>query len=157
MSGARMSPNDQSPPGADRAGHAAERPRLWRYLGRAARLRCPECGRHPIFVPPRRVRSAFDWLCPLDGCPRCGFAYEREEGYFLLATWVVNYGLIGAAGLAAGLALQAYTRMSTGAIMAVLVVAMPVASISFARHAKAIWLAIDHYFDPEGGKGRGGK
>src|SRR5215831_12569586 len=81
------------------AGHSEpETPRAWRYIGRALRLRCPECGISPIFVPAKRVRSIHDWFEPLDGCPRCGYAYQREQGYFLLAIWGVNYGTV--AGLA---------------------------------------------------------
>jgi uncharacterized protein (DUF983 family) len=125
-----------------------ERPRAWTFIGRAMRLRCPECGRQPIFVPVRRVRSAFDWFCPLDGCPQCGYAYEREDGYFLIAIWAVNYGLIGALGMAAGLLMQSYTSLGVGTIVAILVVTMPLASVLFARHAKALYLAMDHYFDP---------
>jgi uncharacterized protein (DUF983 family) len=126
----------------------AEPPHAWRYLARALRLRCPECGRHPIFIPARKVRSLFDWFSPLDGCPHCGYAYEREEGYFMIAIWVVNYGLVAAIGLTAGMLLQAYSRLSLWSIMALLLVTMPLTSLLLARHAKAFFLAIDHYFDP---------
>ena len=53
---------------------AAPRPKAWTFIGRALRLRCPECGVSPLFVPLRRVRSLDDWFRPLDGCPRCGYA-----------------------------------------------------------------------------------
>ena len=124
------------------------KPRLWTFLKRALKLQCPECGQHPLFVPLRKVRSLFNWFYPLDGCPHCGYAYEREEGYFLLATWVVNYGATGAIGLATGLILQAHTKMGFWSIVCTLLLIMPVVSLLFARHAKAIYLAIDHYFDP---------
>ena len=107
-----------------------------------------------MFVPLRKVRSLFDWFTPLDGCPRCGYAYEREQGYFLLAIWGVNYGLIAGVGLAIGLLLQSYTSVRMWVIIVGLAVAMPVASFLFARHAKALYLAMDHYFDPHV-KGRG--
>lgn len=32
----------------------------WTFIGRAMRLRCPECGEHPIFVPLPKVRSLYD-------------------------------------------------------------------------------------------------
>jgi hypothetical protein len=95
------------------------------------------------------VRSLYDWFFPLDGCPECGYAYEREEGYFLLATWVVNYGLVAGGGLAIGLLLQELTALSTTAIVLLLAAVMPFASVALARHAKAVFLAIDHYFDPQ--------
>jgi uncharacterized protein (DUF983 family) len=134
-----MTPTETTPP---------TKPRLWTFLKRALKLRCPECGRHPLFVPLRKVRSLFNWFYPLDGCPHCGYAYEREEGYFLLATWVVNYGVTGAIGLATGLILQSYTQVGFWPIVCTLLLLMPLISVLFARHAKAIYLAIDHYFDP---------
>lgn len=133
-----------------------EEPRAGTYLRRALRLQCPECGRHPVFVPARTVRSMFDWFYPLDGCPECGYAYEREEGYFLLATWAVNYGVVAGGGLAAGLLLQSYTTWSTTAIVGLLLLVMPLASLLLARHAKALFLAMDHYFDPHVRGGRRG-
>lgn len=136
----------EPPPSA--APGPADPPRVWRFVGRALRLRCPECGQHPIFVPMRKVRSLFDWFYPLDGCPRCGYAYEREAGYFLVAIWAVNYGAVGAIGLVTGLILQEYTHLGFWMIVAALLVLMPLVSILFARHAKALYLAMDHYFDP---------
>jgi uncharacterized protein (DUF983 family) len=99
-------------------------------------------------VPARKVRSLFDWFYPLDGCPECGYAYEREDGYFLLATWAVNYGVVAGGGLILGLLLQSYTEWSTTAIVGLLLLVMPLASLLLARHAKALFLAMDHYFDP---------
>lgn len=69
-----------------------------RYFCRSMMLRCPTCGEKPIFPPARKVRSLGDWFTPLDGCPQCGYPYEREAGYFLMAIWGVNYGLIGLGG-----------------------------------------------------------
>ena len=123
-------------------------PRAWTYIGRALRLKCPECGVHPVFVPLRQVRSLYDWFYPLDGCPQCGYAYEREAGYFLLAIWGVNYGLIAGIGLMIGLLLQSYTSVRMWVIITWLAVTMPIASFLVARHAKALYLAMDHYFDP---------
>jgi uncharacterized protein (DUF983 family) len=130
------------------AGTPNAKPRASTYIGRALRLRCPECGQHPIFVPLKRVRSLFDWVYPLDGCPRCGYAYEREEGYFLLAIWGLNYGLIAGGGMAVGLLLLAYSTLKMWEVLVLLTVTMPIASFLFVRHAKALYLAMDHYFDP---------
>ena len=117
-------------------------------MGRALRLRCPECGISPIFVPARRVRSLWNWFTPLDGCPRCGYAYERESGYFLLATWVVNYGVVAGLGLIVGLTVDHFYRPPLWKLICVVTVPMPFMSLLFARHAKALYLAMDHYFDP---------
>ena len=127
---------------------AQQPPAAWLFIRRALRLRCPECGISPLFVPMRRVRSLFDWFTPLDGCPRCGYAYEREPGYFLLAVWGLNYGLIAGAGVIVGLLIQHRYHPSVWSAWWLLLAPMPVASFLFARHAKALFLAMDHYFDP---------
>lgn len=111
-------------------------------------LRCPECGISPIFVPVRRVRGLFDWFTPLDGCPRCGYAYERESGYFLLAVWGVNYGVVAGLGLFVALLLDHYLRWPLLPLLLIVGIPMPILSFLFARHAKALYLAMDHYFDP---------
>ena len=119
-----------------------------RYFRRAAALRCPVCGEHPIFTPARSVRSLRDWFTPLEGCPRCRYRYERESGYFLLATWAFNYLFVGGLALLAWGILSTFTSLSLVPMLLVLLLPMPVVSVLFARHAKAFWLAFDHFFDP---------
>src|SRR4051812_39992030 len=120
----------------------------WRFFVRAMRLRCPECGISPLFVPWRRTRSLHDWFTPLDGCPRCGYAYDREDGYFLMAIWGVHYFAIAGFGLVLGLILEHFLHIDVWWV--VLLTALPtvVVGFLFARHAKSIYLAIDHFLDP---------
>ena len=125
-----------------------EPPRFWPYFVRSMRLRCPECGVSPIFPPTRTVRSLWDWFTPLDGCPRCGYAYLREEGYFLLATWVINYGIVAGLAVIVSFALDAVYDLSLWQQILYVFLPMPVVSFLLARHAKSMWLAMDHYFDP---------
>lgn len=153
------SPNDPAEP----AFPAPSLPRqIFNYLWRATWLKCPVCGTRPMFIPWRRVRSLHDWFTPLDGCPRCGYAYDREPGYFLLAQWGLGYGVSAVVGvlIAAWIfvfhADWSYTKT-------LLVVSLPLLPIGllFARHAKAYFLAIDHLADPhiplnEEGDGEGG-
>jgi uncharacterized protein (DUF983 family) len=119
-----------------------------RYLRRALALRCPVCGESRLFAPARSVRSLHAWLTPLEGCPLCRYRYERESGYFLLATWAFNYLFVGGLALLAWLLISSFTRLSLTATLLVLLVPMPLASVLFARHAKALWLALDHFVDP---------
>ena len=128
--------------------HAQPPPAAWRFIRRALHLRCPECGISPVFVPWRRVRSLFDWFHPLDGCPRCGYAYEREQGYFLLAIWGLNYGVVAGLGLAAGLYIQHRWNPGWRSPLWLILGFMPILSFVLARHAKSLFLAMDHYFDP---------
>jgi uncharacterized protein (DUF983 family) len=119
-----------------------------RYLVRALRLRCPECGVSPMFVPVRRTRSLHDWFTPLDGCPRCGYAYDREQGYFLMATWGVHYFAVAGFGLILGLILEHFLSLNVWYIVVLTAVPTIVLGFLFARHAKAIYVAVDHFCDP---------
>ena len=122
-----------------------------RFLGRAALLRCPVCGTRPIFLRLRRVRTIDDWFRPLDGCPRCGYPYEREPGYFLLAIFGFNFGFAVFVGIAAFVALAAFGDMATlptWKMIAVTVLPIPLINLLIARHAKALFIALDHFCDP---------
>ncbi|MDB5295711.1 MAG: hypothetical protein JWO31_1694 [Phycisphaerales bacterium] len=101
----------------------------------------------PVFRPLRRTRSLYDWFTPLDGCPRCGYAYEREDGYFLMAVWGVQYGVVALVGLGLGFGLLAATGSLVWSIVGA---AVPTAAVGllFVRYAMAFYLALDHYFDP---------
>ena len=133
------------------------------YLWRATWLRCPVCGTRPIFVSVRRTRSLRDWFTPLDGCPRCGYAYDREPGYFLLALWGINYGVASVVGILIAVWIFVF-HADWSYTKTLLTVALPLLPIGFlfVRHAKAYFLAIDHLADPyipparEDGDGGGG-
>ncbi len=118
------------------------------YTYRALCLRCPTCGERPIFLPFDKVRSLDDWFSPLDGCPKCGYAYDREPGYFLMAIWGVNYGVIGLGAISSYFILRIGTEVSPSILFFVCVVPAPMLSILFARHAKSLFLALDLFFDP---------
>ena len=118
------------------------------YLRRALKLRCPVCGVSPLFAPWKSVRSLSGWLSPLEGCSRCRYRYDREPGYFLLAIWAFNYGFVAAAALAAYVLLTSFASLSLTALLLCLLVPMPFVSLAVARHAKALWIAFDHFIDP---------
>jgi uncharacterized protein (DUF983 family) len=105
-----------------------------------------------VFIPLHRTRSIDDWFRPLDGCPRCGYAYEREEGYFLLATWGVNYGVVAGLGVGLALLVEAVWSPPLWVLICGVLLPMPLVSMLVARHAKSLFLAMDHYFDPHVGK-----
>ena len=125
------------------------------------------CGTRPMFVPLRQVRSLHAWFTPLDGCPRCGYAYDREPGYFLLALWGIDYGVSTMVGIVIYGYLQfAHSDWSYPATILTVLLPVPVIGFFFMRHAKAYFLAIDHLADPyipptqedgEGGGGGGGR
>ena len=101
-----------------------------------------------MFVPLRRTRTLRDWFTPLDGCPRCGYAYDREDGYFLMAIWGVHYFAVAGFGLALGLVLLSVLTINIWLTILLTAVPTVVFGFLFARHAKAIYVAIDHFYDP---------
>ena len=124
------------------------RPGALTALRRAATLRCPECGGHPIFLPLARTRSLHDYLTPLPGCPHCRYPYEREAGYFLPALWIVHQFTVIAVALALGFTLLA---LVDDLRLVLLFTAIPtlLLALGFIRHAKSLYLAFDHYVDPQ--------
>ncbi len=149
--------DDPRPPGATTShGSFATEPRTprlaFRYVVRALRLRCPGCGQRPIFSPFWRVRSLGDWFQPLDGCPRCGYAYEREDGYFLFAIFGINFGFAVCVAVINYLLLDIFEVFGPVSIWTLtLSVALPIPLVNLfvARHAKALWIALDQFFDPQ--------
>jgi uncharacterized protein (DUF983 family) len=125
-------------------------------MGNAAKWKCPTCGQRPLFVPWRQVRSLQDWFMPLDGCPRCGYPYEREPGYFLLSIFAINYGAGALLGLLIYLVLDFWLRFPIWLVLTLTIIPMPVFNFFFARHSKAFFLAFDLFFDPHFGGDDGG-
>ena len=109
--------------------------KAWLYFKRSLLCRCPTCGEKPIFSPVKETRSLHDWFAPLDGCPKCGYAYEREPGYFLLAIWGVNYGVIGLGSMSAYFILRVWTDWRPTLLFLLYVMSATFLIILFARHA----------------------
>lgn len=130
------------------------------YTARALMLRCPECGTRPVFLPLLKIRRLRDYFTPLDGCPRCGYAYERETGYFLLSIWAINYGVGSLLGIAIYCYLEFFHHLPLPQLLAGVITPVVLFNFLFARHSKALFLALDHYFDPhtkdDSGNGGGG-
>ena len=125
--------------------------RALQYLGRTVLLNCPVCGTKPIFKRLRYTRTCYDWFTPLDGGPRGGYPYEREPGYFLLAVLGFNYsfGLVLGVGSYIVMAATGHMAdMSAWMLMATTVLPIPVINLLIARHAKALFIALDHFVDP---------
>lgn len=118
------------------------------YFVRALRLVCPVCGKSPVFPAVTRTRNLRDWFTPLDGCPRCGYAYDREPGYFLLSIWAINYGIAALLGLFLYLVFEIFFDWPVWTLIAAVVVPVVVFNVLFARHSKVIFIAWDHFFDP---------
>ena len=112
--------------------------RFWTLLRRSLLLRCPYCGQGRLFDGMIRMR---------ENCDRCGLKYEREPGFFLGSIYF-NYGLT--ALLVAVTypyllfnGILSESRLLLGAF--VFVVLFP---MLFFRHARALWLGFDQWYDP---------
>src|SRR5215813_9542092 len=67
----------------DPAGAPRPLPTIGILVWRALRLRCPRCGRAPIFR---------GWFSMHDECQACGRRFNRDAGY-LLGSIYFNYGI----------------------------------------------------------------
>jgi uncharacterized protein (DUF983 family) len=101
---------------------------------RAVWLRCPACGRGPLFHGPFTMAP---------GCSACGYSYKREPGFYLGSIYI-NYGVtVILTGLLYGfivLGLRASHRVAL-AVSLVAAVALPVL---FFRQARTFLLAFDN-------------
>lgn len=111
-----------------------------------------------MFIPWYRVRRLRDWFTPLDGCPRCGYPYEREPGYFLMSIWALNYGVGSVVGLILYGTLEWFFDLPVWTLIIAVLSPTLIFSLFFARHSKSLFLAADLFFDPheKGGGDDGG-
>lgn len=101
-----------------------------------------------MFTALKETQSIAQWMHPLQGCPRCGYAYQRENGYFLISIWAINYGVVGGLGLGALFLLDSLYHWPQWQTLLLVVPFLPLLNFLFIRHAKSLFLAMDHYFDP---------
>ena len=113
--------------------------RLGRGLARAVVLRCPRCGRAPLF------RS---WFVMNTVCAVCDLKFERAQGYWVGAIYV-NYAVttvIAVTGYFAAWrwldAPLAWQVAGWGAFT----VLFP---LWFFRYSRSVWLAVEYGFNPE--------
>lgn len=80
-------------------------------------------------------------------CPRCGYVFEREEGFFLGALVVnlaITEGLLLVLSIIPFIALNAAGRAPDAATFAaVAVVAAVVAPLAFYPFSRTVWAAVD--------------
>src|SRR5438045_9146589 len=107
-------------------------PRARRVAGRALRLRCPRCGRSPLYA---------GWFRMHERCAACGLRYEREQGYFVGAIYI-NYAVtivVAAGSVLAADALLGLTLAQQLAVGTALAALIPVA---FFRYARSLCLSL---------------
>ena len=117
----------------------AQRLELGTALSRAIRLHCPVCGHGRLFA---------GWFRMHERCDGCGLKYERDPGYFLGSAYI-NYGLTAVILTAAYIGLHFGAGYSNRTLTPWLVTFCVLFPLVFFRYARAYWLAMDCYFDPQ--------
>ena len=110
-------------------------------LGRALRLRCPNCGHGDLFAAWGRLRKR---------CPECGLWLERGEGDYYLGAYVVAL-IVVETFFAIGFVLvlvMTWPDPPWAAIQWVGALVLAVSAIVCYPFSKTIWLAIDLIFRP---------
>jgi uncharacterized protein (DUF983 family) len=105
---------------------------------RALRLRCPACGRAPIFR---------GWFAMHDTCAVCGRRFNRDAGY-LLGSIYFNYGVTATIVVVAYFAMFFGDVLSDTQRLATLAAFGVLFPTWFFRHARALWMAFDERWDP---------
>ena len=116
-----------------------------RALARGFRLRCPRCGLGRLFRGPLAMRH---------NCPECHLRFEREQGYFVGAIYL-NYAATVVLAMAGYFLLHRYAGLSLRAQLGLWGTFCVVFPLWWFRYSKSLWLALDHYLDPEGAQDGG--
>lgn len=118
-------------------------PHVFALWWRAARLRCPSCGRGAIFR---------GWFAMDEVCPACGRRFDRDPGY-LLGSIYFNYGVTALLVVAMYFTMFFRDWLSDGQRLVVLSLFAIVFPMWFFRYARALWMAFDERWDPWPGAG----
>ena len=119
------------------AGSTAER--LQRALVRAVLLRCPRCGKAPLF------RS---WFSMNTVCAVCDLIFERAQGYWVGAIYV-NYAVTTLIAVGGFFLLRAVAEVSTAGQLALWVPFVIAFPLWFFRYSRSLWLGLEYGLNPE--------
>ena len=108
-------------------------------LTTAVKLRCPRCGEGALFHGPFTMNK---------DCAHCHLVFEREPGYFVGAIYI-NYAVTAGVAIAGFLLLDACTTLSVSAQMVLWGIFGIGFPLFFFRYSKSLWLAFDHFVNPE--------
>lgn len=122
---------------------ANTRPSAPRMVARGLAKHCAVCGQGHLFTR---------WFRMVERCPRCGYRFEREEGFFLGA-YVVNLaiteGLLIVLGMIPAIILLASDPDAPLLPIAVTAfVAAVLGPVVFYPWSRTIWVAIDLIIRP---------
>src|SRR2546430_4918600 len=115
------------------------RARLARALRHAVRLRCPRCGRAPLYR---------GWFAMNTVCPVCDLKFERAQGYWVGAIYV-NYAVTTLVAMGGYFLLWARTDLTTAAQLAIWLPFCAVFPLWFLRYSRSHLLAVQYGLNPQ--------
>ena len=108
-------------------------------IGRALRLRCPRCGRAPLFRTWFRMNAV---------CAVCYLQFERAQGYWVGAIYV-NYGVTVLIAVGGCFLLWSYADLSPVGQLALWVPFVIAFPLWFFRYSRSLWLGLEYGLNPE--------
>jgi uncharacterized protein (DUF983 family) len=113
--------------------------RVIRAERRALRLRCPRCGRAPLFR---------GWFTMNLVCAVCDLTFERAQGYWVGAIYV-NYGVTVTIAVAGGFLLWTRGGLDPVGQLALWIPFVVVFPLWFFRYSRSLWLGLEYGLNPE--------
>jgi len=113
--------------------------RLGHAEARAVRLRCPRCGRAPLFR---------GWFTMNTVCAVCDLRFERAQGYWVGAIYV-NYAVTVGIAVTGFFLLRELAGWETAAQLALWVPFVTLFPLWFFRYSRGVWLALEYALNPE--------
>jgi uncharacterized protein (DUF983 family) len=113
--------------------------RVIRAERRALALRCPRCGRAPLFR---------GWFTMNLVCAVCDLRFERAQGYWVGAIYV-NYAVTVVIALGVGFLLWARAGLDPVGQLALWVPFVIVFPLWFFRYSRSLWLGLEYGLNPE--------
>jgi uncharacterized protein (DUF983 family) len=113
-------------------------PRVTTLWWRALRLRCPACGKSPIFR---------GWFAMHEHCANCGRRFNRGPGY-LLGSIYFNYGLTAILVIVLYFVMFFNNWLTDTQRLVMISACAAVFATWFFRYARALWIAFDERWDP---------
>lgn len=110
------------------------------------KLKCLYCGETPLLQ-----KGA--WFEYAHGCPTCKYLYEREEGYWAGATWMVLFTLNALFGIAvAAVVFLYFPEMDVLVKCGLISASLLLFGLFFYPFGNAIWMYADHMVHPLSGE-----
>lgn len=115
--------------------------RILSSIGNGLRLRCPRCSIGKLYDKPFHMRAR---------CARCDLKFEREQGYFVGAIYI-NYAATVGVAVPGFFLLDAFAGWTIDQQLSLWVPFALIFPILFFHHSRSLWLAFDHFFNPQQG------